>query len=480
MSRFLRSHRITVFTLAGLIGLPAVLSLEGMDGLDGLNGFVSTAEAVTRDLGVADSIALDQPRVFVQFETLPTPGDTPGPIEYFNGFVLDTGANATLVGSAAYLEFTGLSFELNPNLYERAQRTDTDAINAFGPSIKYYEQGVAGLSQFDLLAPMNLNYAGHNGDVLGDFQQTTSATIPAQFALGAPELDLGGFGGIVGMPGMVDKIVSMNLSAMTPNDGFFLGYLGVDFPASAPAAPSPADSYTVSLDQLAPVFSGKEHPTDPNPTFSPLPLIPNITTGANALTTTGSYLLDTGAQLSMITMDTALALGIDPEADAVDILEVGGVGGSTFVPLVEIDTITIATNDGTDLVQNNITVGILDVEGLPVAGIFGMNLLTGGYLDHLLLDGDDGMFSQIVMDFTDEEDWTMRLDVSPGYVPRTSADDVNNILGNTSLYRDQALLAFDPGIGNQFRGVPEPATAMVVLLTGAVASMSRRALHCRL
>ena len=87
----------------------------------------------------------------------------------------------------------------------------------------------------------------------------------------------------------------------------------------------------------------------------------------------------------------------------------------------QLDSIRIPTASGDDLVLTNVQVGVLDITG--VDGVLGMNILTSGYGD-LIFDADrgdkNGYFEQIMLDFTGDN-WTMRLDVNPAFVPEPTS-----------------------------------------------------------
>jgi hypothetical protein len=417
--------------------------------------FASSHSGSRIEFGPGDSLTPDQPRVFVAFED-PLTGVVPGPSEIFNAFVLDTGANATLVGASGYFDLNALDF--NPDLYGIEQRTDPDAIEQFGPVVRYAEQGVAGVEIFDLLSPYHIDYVGHNGDILGNHTAGPVQEISSSRALGAPDVDLGGYAGIIGMPGMDDKITVFDLTTMTIAPSF-LGYIAVDFPNAVPALTP--DSYHVDLLELAPIFTGQVHPGDPLPAFSPLPLVPGVGAAANGLTTTGKFLLDSGAQLTMIGSDFLAAIGKDPVADAVDFIEVGGIGGSKTVPLVEIEEFVISTNEGVDLVIDDLIVGVLDIPGLSIGGILGMNVLAGGYLQNVLVSDANGMFDQVVLDFTGSQ-WSMRLDVNSNYVPQVLPNGVGG-------FEERALLAVDVG-----QISPEPGSLLLISIAAGGLCVRRR------
>jgi hypothetical protein len=351
--------------------------------------FSAAAVAIPHlDFGVMDGLALDQPRVYFSLEDPANLGVIVGPDELFNTAALDTGADSVLLASYAYLDLDTL--EVAPDRYELERRGD-------GSVVQYEQVGVAGSELFDLTIPYNLAYAGPPGGA--------TTQLNAVRVTGSPDSELSDLAGIVGMPAMVDHVVTFDL---TPMSG--LNLINVAFSQTRPA--ETGHSYHIHLDRLPTEASGQIEPDDPLPVLADLPLVANVVTGHAGGAVTGSYLLDSGATTTLITSATALSLGIDPETDAVDFLPVGGIGGETTLPVVYVDSITLPTAEGVDMVFRDIYAAVLDVEGLDVAGILGFNALTTGYLDAIFTE-DTGVFHQAVLDFTDPTQWMMRLDVNP-------------------------------------------------------------------
>ena len=66
-------------------------------------------------------------------------------------------------------------------------------------------------------------------------------------------------------------------------------------------------------------------------------------------TVTGdSYIIDTGAQMSFISLDKARSLGLDPN-DPFSTLAIAGVGGTTDVPVFYVESLSLTTNEGVEL-----------------------------------------------------------------------------------------------------------------------------------
>ena len=101
-------------------------------------------------------------------------------------------------------------------------------------------------------------------------------------------------------------------------------------------------------------------------------LIPGVSVAAAAARLDGqNFLVDTGAQLSVISTDAALALGLDlahPETT----ITVQGVAGSQDVPGFTIKELILPRTDGGTIHLTNIPIYVLDVAP-GIDGILGMN-----------------------------------------------------------------------------------------------------------
>ncbi len=346
-------------------------------------------------LGPSDNVAIDQPRVAVRVEGLSTP-QAPVP-DIGNTFLLDTGAQGLMAVGYAVNELDAAGYV-------------TEAV--------YMEQGVAGYQPFDVSAEYDFSFAG----TIGFAYTLTDARL-----LSDSSVNFGGFSGVVGMPAMVNRVTSLDMTAML---GGGLGiYMGVAFSATPPASNGHRYSVPMTLVDFPP--SGQINPSDPLPTYAPAPFL-DVDVRHSGWAAEGLFLLDTGAQMSMISTNTALSLGMDTngngELDGDEVLEwtaIGGVGGSLVVPIVAMDELRLPTNQGVDLVWTDLQVLVIDIsvdEADPIAGIFGCELLTGGWLEpvfEMLLGGEgpfgDGFFQTVHFDFNDASNMAgeMLLDLAP-------------------------------------------------------------------
>ena len=352
----------------------------------------SAARIVT--LGPTDFLPADQPRVAMEVFTQPTTGQpvSLGP-DMSNTFLLDTGASTfTAVGNAID--------ELRTGGYQ------TVAI--------YDEQGVAGFTPMDVSQKYRVDFAGGDGQRI---------QLPDVRMLSNPDLNFGGFNGIIGMPAMVNRIATVDMHDWAAGDG---GFLGVHFPATLPAPVGPpanlSHRYTVPLSLVEFPLTGQRNAGDPLPTDAPLPFAAVQTRHGN-LKVEGKFLIDTGAQLSIISTATAFALGLDTngnmsfDEESLGEIEVGGIGGTVMMPLLDINSLALHTEQGTDLVWTDLTLGVLDIDP-KIAGVFGMDFLASGWLFKALVgEGDDGYFNQMHFDFRDAANMkgTLVLDLTPAH-----------------------------------------------------------------
>ncbi|MFO0889085.1 MAG: cohesin domain-containing protein [Isosphaeraceae bacterium] len=355
-------------------------------------------------LGRSDNIAIDQPKVTVEVIHLDAQGNETslGP-STFNTFLLDTGATSVLSAAEA-------TTELKTN----------DSGLPYQTLGQYDEQGVAGTNLWDVSAPYRLDFAGNSGvrNTLQNVQILSSEDNSFSFL---------GPWGIVGMPAMVGRVTTLDLTGWsTLQDPLDLS-MKVEF--SADPLPPNVHTYSVPL-------TLHEFPADgqigngPIPTMAPLPFV-QVEVRDGDHQASGQFLVDTGAQLSMLSTAKAIALGLDKNGngslddEAVDFIEVGGVGGTVLVPLVPFQQASITTDQGPKLTWANMLVGVLDIvveDGPQIDGIFGMDYLTSGWAAKVLpqLTGEpgadeDGFFQHIGFDFRNaaQSAGSLILDVTP-------------------------------------------------------------------
>jgi len=338
------------------------------------------------DLGPADGLALDQPRASVEIfdNSDPNAPVSFGP-DFSNTFLLDTGANGIVAVGGAVGELTAAGYE-------------TVAV--------FDEQGVAGFTPMDVSKAYRLDFAGASG-----LRQTVDATR----VLSNGSLNFGGFHGILGMPAMVGRTVTLD---MTVWSGGFPDLLGVDFPAAIPADTGHRYAVPLTLIDFPPI--GQRQPDDPLPTWAPLPAA-DVVLGHGGAAVERKFLVDTGAQISIISSATAFALGLDTDGNGsfdeekVGDLPVGGIGGMVDAPLLALDSLRLPTAEGVGLQWTDLNVAVLDIDP-SISGVLGMELFTSGWLQKVLLGGgNDGYIEQMHLDFraADQQRGTLFLDINP-------------------------------------------------------------------
>jgi hypothetical protein len=369
------SARITsvVFAVVGFCGLGSALFAGGHI-----------------EFGPADPMTIDQPRVAVEVY-IPDPEHSFGP-DISNYWLLDTGAQSILAAQTATSEMVSLGYETNGT---------------------FLEYGIGGSSTYDVSKTYNVDFAGTNG------QRNTLADVQI---LSSTSANYGSFGGIVGTPAMVNRVTTMDLPAMLTEY-----QIGVAFSTTIPA--SSGHRYSVPLEFKHFGHSDQTNPPTTLPVYKPIPFatVGGRHSGGSA---SGDFVLDTGAQLSMLSTQFAFDLGLDTDGDGnfdnekVGDQAFGGAGGSTvFAPLLQIEKIMIQTNEGVTLIWTDLTLPVLDIDP-SINGIFGNDLLTSGWFAPVfesMLSGepseDHGYIDYVHFDFTDSDNLngTMLLDLNPVY-----------------------------------------------------------------
>ena len=339
---------------------------------------------------------LGQPEVQLRVYTPDDPATTPedelfiyhpdGDIIY-NSFVLDTGANGLMIAKGRNEVSVLVPMEAKGFVSDEAQ---------------YAETGVSGTTMYGVSQAYDMDFAGSDGVPL---------TLEGVRFMCSADAELG-YEGIIGMPAMVGRTVHLDMSVWEAAElGNFMQTLFI------PAPPAPTGHrYTIPLRMTHFEQDGQQNPGDPLPTWAPLPFIDARAQRGQA-DVAGNFLLDTGAQLSMINNRLAVALGLDTNGNGViDIeeasgtVQISGVGGVRDVPIVSVGGISIPTAEGTDLVWKEFEVIVLDI--IPsIDGIIGMDLLHSGWMGRGLGDATarPGAINHIYFDFRDIADDTAEM-----------------------------------------------------------------------
>ncbi len=345
------------------------------------------------ELGPSDNIALDQPRVAVELleDMDPDPmrenWRSLGP-DYFNTFLLDTGANSVMVMASATGELDGFVIEG-----------------------QFEELGVAGTHMLDTSAPYRFDYAGTSG---------IRHTIDPARVLSDAEVDFSQMGpwGIVGMPGMAGQVTSLDMTVWSGGGSGLELYMITEFRNDLP--PSNGHRYALALDNRIAFYpEDSADPDDILPVWADVPFL-TATPTVNGVERAGNFLFDTGGQMSVLSEHLAFELGLDSNGDGllnsaddrfVTYQAVGGVGGEVSVPVFALDEVRItvtqvATGEEVELVWTDLEWLITEIDAgpdqLPLDGVFGADLLTSGWFYAFFYpDMPDGYIDQLYFDFRD-------------------------------------------------------------------------------
>ncbi len=301
----------------------------------------------------------------------------------YNRFLLDTGANSILSAAEATLD-----------LASRAYQTEGT----------FRELGIAGFTEFDVSAPYRFDFVGTDGQTHTLSQSEDDVRIlSSEEVYLAGSLADGGIAGIVGMPAMAGRVTTLDMSSWADTaDLFDLQPIGVTFSDALP--PGEGVRYSVAVDDR--VWFDPEDGRPPGaPDDSPLPVwapVPFMTArpAFHGNTAEGDFLLDTGAQMSIISEELAFAIGLDEDGDGnfnnelLYTIPIGGIGGTIEAPVLLIDELRIPTQQdvdlawlGTDPDELGLEVLVLNIHP-EIDGILGVDLLTAG----LTLEFDPGTF----------------------------------------------------------------------------------------
>jgi hypothetical protein len=382
--------------------------------------------------------ALDQPRVNAVLRRSPT-----GPPLTFDIFgeqgynieaFFDTGASGTLLSeqTAELLEIARLRWPDQPG----------------GQLVEFEDVGVAGSDIFNVSEPLYIGLAPYLEPLQEvPLQSYTQNFGPIRMQISPPSQDplLEGLD-IFGMPTMTGKVVVMDPK---PTDWFSAGELlgtmhtfvynpGAPFnpltPETNPGIPSVDRHIELSygsFDRFTSISpAGAPGPTlRTNPFIGPNPVLqldpnppaddtPGITITMGNQSSTGSWLLDTGAAASMISTEQAARLHVryragtqgteNPKLEIFDpvnpnqpgtlipdqfSLPIGGIGGTTTPAGFYLDSLLLRTQEGNAADVNDpnhvrylgAPVLVADIslqdpntqETITLDGIFGMNMLVG-------------------------------------------------------------------------------------------------------
>src|SRR5688572_6892526 len=195
------------------------------------------------DMGVKDEFAFDQPAVTFELLANDGSGNSLGPTggDFFgftNRFILDTGATSIIAINDAEAELQD---------------------NGYVSENTVLEQGVAGFSELDVSALYTVKIADSAG---ATFNLPNTRIMSGQFP------DLFGVNGIVGMPGMVGRVVTLDETVWADiEDIFDIVPLDVHVSSSLPAS----NGHRYSTPIRGQTFDVVGDP--PLPSASPIPFV---------------------------------------------------------------------------------------------------------------------------------------------------------------------------------------------------------------
>lgn len=353
------NKRITSFAIISVIAFTLFSTMR-------LNAAVPTIM-----LGPADQLAFDQPRIAIELVD-PRTNQSIGP-DFASTFLLDTGANSILAVDDAIFELNRAGYRVEGQFYER---------------------GVAGVTEFDVSAEYELHFFGADGT---EFTLDNTRILSSTETSFCPIPGLCSFFGIVGMPVMDHRVTSMDLSTIGGGGSEFDPFdpfTGIDFMQTNFYDEIPStDKRRYSVELTPAIF--EPHGDGPLPAWSHLANVPVAPIHQGNRVDTG-FILDTGAQMSIISYDLAFSLGLDEngngilEDEAVGSQDIGGVGGTITAPLMNIEELRIPTEQGVEMIYTNLTVAVVDIDP-TIDGIFGMNFLTSGWIGSALVGDDEDL-----------------------------------------------------------------------------------------
>lgn len=319
-----------------------------------------------------------------------------------------------------------------------------------GQPVKFFDVGVAGSSEFAVSEELYFGLAAYHPDRdidnIDSVNETYAQTFgPHRAHVGPPgELEnplLEGLD-VFGMPLFTGKTVVMDARPVNTFEDTMRTYVydpGTPYDAAKDQSDPgiPATSYHVrtsyaSFDRFTKVTpAGAPYPSlRENPFVGPNPLLqleenpppddtPGITITRGGASSTGSWLLDTGAAASILSLEQAINVGVtyktgtyqsdDPllvDLDGNTIpnqfqLTIGGIGGSFTAAGFFLDTMTLPTVEGTPIVFKQAPVIIADIsvfdeqtgDILTLEGVLGMNyFVASAFVDQ---SGDTPGFGEI-------------------------------------------------------------------------------------
>ncbi len=290
----------------------------------------------------------------------------------------------------------------------------------------FVDVGVGGEDYFYVSEPLYISIKPYSLD-LGDFEffgtleeEDLSGFEPAgQFRVQITQTqadELIGPIDLMGVPTMAGRVIVLdaNASNIPPDDnefalpGFFNAY-----PYSPQHPNIPPSDFQIPLRFEKYIQPDNPLNVPPLPVLAYNPVIDNITIKHGSQNSTGTWLLDTGGMVSLISIQQAQMLGLvdangNPLVETAFSVAIGGVGGIVEIPGFSIDELSVPTINGFKLIYKNAMVAVHDIgyydvqrdQYLIVDGVFGMNnvSLSAHYADGWPEDFRNTIFDKIIID----------------------------------------------------------------------------------
>jgi len=312
----------------------------------------------------------------------------------------------------------------------------------------YTETGIAGTEEGDVTRPFTIKLI--NGSLWTVPEDVTESDFDdyGEFNLWArriiDELEEWDPINIVGMPVISQRVMDIDPTPIAELDRLRTYLL----PHGDPNIPTDQLNAHVAL-RLVNFLPDEPPPGETFPSSADNPVIPNIVVRHGGNSSVGTWLLDTGASASFISIAQANAIGLTQYTSLDDILdandydfstEVGGIGGTAVVPGYLVDQVRVPTLEGLELVFEDIELLVIDVAGLD--GVFGMNCLVPSLSLFREVDG-------------------------PGYFERIVIDTANAVMG-LDVFDDAFIVQSNPDLDGDGDVDADDAAIMVADMTGPI------------
>lgn len=345
------------------------------------------------DMGPSDNLGWNQPMVTVELFADAAGTQSLGPATA-NSFILDTGANTVTAFASAVAQMSAPPFQ-----YEVEGQ--------------FAEIGIGGSSVYDLSAPYRIDFAGTDG---------TDRTLQDARIISDPDNDVSALGpwGVMGMPAMVDRVTTLDYTVWDSLLGLGLNQ-GVEFRNDLPA--DNGHRYSIPVDnRISFSTDGQVVSGDGPPVWADIPFL-TAHLMHEGQSVPGDFVFDTGAQLSFMSTQMAIDLGLDSNNDGVlnssdanftSEVQLAGLGGTVNVPRFSFNEVHLPTEEGVDLAWTGLDWVVFDIyEGID--GVIGSDILVSGWLQALLIAGQSGWVDQTQLDFREMSttgEGTVFLDVN--------------------------------------------------------------------